>query len=181
MNMRTRLEVQMRTRTEAHKTGSAHRRSTVCMGFVITFVFAILSPAAASSREWTAAQNDVLEVVEAYTEASHRRDLEAYLSYWHPEFLGWHNGDAAPTNKEERRRGLERYFATWKSVQYELEPLGVQLLANGEAAIVHFVLRNVLESGDGTRVVGVSHWTDCLTREQGRWLLISDHGGSVSE
>ncbi len=130
------------------------------------------------AREWTTTQAEVLAVVEAYTEASHRRDLDAYLSYWHTEFLGWHNGDPAPTNKEQRRRGLQRYFAATKSLGYELEPLGVQVLAGGDAAIVHYVLRNVLESHNGERVRGVSHWTDYLVRENGRWLLLSDHGGA---
>ena len=54
------------------------------------------------------------------------------------------------------------------------------MLSNGDAAIVHYKLRNVLEDREtGEKVRGISYWTDYLVRENDRWLLISDHGGSV--
>ena len=132
------------------------------------------------ANDWTPEQREVLEVVAAYTEASHQRDLKSYLGFWHPDFLGWHNGDPAPTNKAQRQRGLEYYFSSTNSLSYELEPLVVIRIADGKAAIVHYVLRNVLvNKTDGKESEGISYWTDYLVKENGRWLLISDHGGSV--
>lgn len=132
------------------------------------------------AADWTPDQREVLEVVAAYAEASHQRDLDGYLSFWHPDFLGWHNGDPAPTNKAQRQRGLEHYFGSTESLSYELEPLAVIRIAGGKSAIVHYVLRNVLvNKTNGKESEGISYWTDYLVKENGHWLLISDHGGSV--
>jgi ketosteroid isomerase-like protein len=134
------------------------------------------------AADWTPDQSEVLQVVAAYTEASHQRDFNAYLSFWHPEFLGWHNGDDNPTDHEARSNGLKHYFDATKSLNYEFEPIAVQILTDGDAAIVHYKLRNVLEVREtGERIRGISYWTDYLVRDNDRWLLISDHGGGVAE
>ena len=138
----------------------------------------------AGTENWTDAQKQVWAVVQSYTEASHQRDAERYLSYWHPDFLGWYNSghdrESRPTNKAERSSGIEQYFGATRSVEYTLEPMGLLVIANGKAAIVQYRLRNVLEStSSGKKTPGWSHWTDYLVKENGRWFLISDHGGSV--
>lgn len=133
------------------------------------------------ASDWSLDQTEVLRVVAAYVEASHQRDLAAYLGFWHPEFLGWHNGDDSPTDYEARSKGLEYYFSTTRSLCYEFDPIAIQILADGEAAIIHYKIRNVLEVIEtGKEVRGVSYWTDYLVRDDNRWLLISDHGGRVS-
>ena len=134
------------------------------------------------AQDWTEAQSEVWQVVESYTQASHQRNLESYLSHWHPNFVGWHNGDSRPTTRQEREKGLTYYFKNSKSVEYNLEPLAVMVVADDKAAIVHYKLRNILESAtSGKRSSNLSYWTDYLVNENGRWLLISDHGGSVPQ
>ena len=131
------------------------------------------------AEEWSARQEEVWKAVEAYTQASHQRDVEKYLSFWHDDFLGWYDGHSALTSKEQRKKGLEKYFLRTKSREYELEPLAVQVVAGGKAAIVHYIIRNVLEdTSTGEKTKGTAYWTDYLVKEKGRWLLISDHGGS---
>ena len=133
-------------------------------------------------QEWSQLKKDVWQIVEAYSEASHQRDLEKYLSFWHPDFLGWHNGDSKPTNYNQRLKGLQYFFNTTISLEYKLEPKGIQIVANGKAAIVHYELRNILQIKEsGEKESGLSYWTDYLVKENGKWLLISDHGGNVKE
>lgn len=133
----------------------------------------------ASQQKWTPVQKEVWRTVQAYSDASHHRDLQKYLSFWHPDFLGWHNGDDHPTDHEQRSQGLKYYFGATKSLEYELEPMGIQVIGE-RAAIVHYKLRNVIENVESGKVrLGLSYWTDYLTFENGKWLLISDHGGSV--
>jgi predicted enzyme related to lactoylglutathione lyase len=147
-----------------------------------------LSPALAGPEESANAfqgenvvlKQEVWRTVKAYTEASHQRDLEKYLSFWHPDFLGWHSGDANPTDHAARSNGLKYFFNATKSLEYDLEPVGIQIISNGDAAIVHYKLRNVLEIKEtGENVPGLSYWTDYLVRDDTDWLLVSDHGGSV--
>lgn len=131
-------------------------------------------------KDLTSEQADVWRTLEAYTEASHQRDLDKYLSFWHEDFIGWHDGDARPTNKKQRESGLGYYFSMTESLEYELEPLAILVVAGGRAAVVHYVLRNVLlTTADGKKEPGTSYWTDFLVKEDGRWLLIGDHGGAA--
>ena len=130
-----------------------------------------------TARQWSADQQAVWETVRAYSTASRERDLERYLSYWHPGFLGWHNGDDAPTDKAARIKGLTWYFANTTPEDYTVEPMGVQVFGN--AGVVHYKIRQTLRMKDGKRSSGVAHWTDVLVKDNGRWLLISDHGGAI--
>ncbi len=133
-------------------------------------------------EDWSVIQKEVWQTVEAYSEVSHQRDLEKYLCFWHPEFLGWHNGDDKPTNYQQRAKGLRYYFDNTKSLEYKLEPMEIQVIAEGKAAIVHYKLSNVLEiKATGKQEPGLAYWTDYLVNENGKWLLIGDHGGSVPE
>jgi|GEM_PF-48344 len=132
------------------------------------------------AADWTTDQEAILEIVAAYTEASHERNLNAYLGFWHTDFVGWHNGDDGPTDYEARSNGLRHFFSATKSLRYELEPMAVQIVSGGNAAIVHYKIRNVLEIKEsGEKTEELSYWTDYLVRENDRWLLISDHGGNV--
>lgn len=125
------------------------------------------------------AQREVWKTVEAYSAASHARDLDRYLSYWHPDFIGWHNGDEAPTDKAARTKGLTWYFANTTPEEFALEPMAIQVL--GDVAVVHYKIRQTLRQRDGEAAASVSHWTDVLVNEEGRWLLISDHGGEIAQ
>jgi ketosteroid isomerase-like protein len=134
------------------------------------------------TQDWSGHQKKVWETVKACTQASHQRNLEKYLSFWHQDFLGWHNGDSTPTNYQQREKGLQYYFSYTKSLEYELEPMAIQIIADGKAAIVHYKLRNDLQvTTTGKNESGTAYWTDYLVNEGGRWLLISDHGGNVEE
>ena len=154
---------------------------------LVTLIAILIAGAArAGTDNWTDAQEEVWAVVQSYSEASHQRDAERYLGYWHPDFLGWYNSahskESRPTTKAERSRGIAQYFGATRSVEYTLEPMGILVIADGNAAIVHYRLRNVLEStSSGKKTPGLSHWTDYLVKENGRWFLISDHGGSVRD
>ena len=117
-------------------------------------------------------------MVETYSGYSRNRDLESYLSVFHPDFAGWHYGDASVTSKADRTEGLTWYFENFKAVEYRLEPLAIQALGN--AAVVHYKIHQTLEDKDGNRSEDVSQWTDVLVKEKGRWLLVSDHGGGLS-
>ncbi len=136
----------------------------------------------ASEKQWSPAQKEVWDAVQAYTKASHQRNLDEYLSFWHPDFVGWYSADDKPTTKPERAKGLRHYFDATKSIEYELEPKAIQLVVGGTSAIVHYEQRSVLEIiATGDKKPGKSYWTDYLVKENGKWLLISDHGGSVPE
>ncbi len=51
--------------------------------------------------------------------------------------------------------------------------MGIQIIAEGKAAIVHYKLNNVLEiKATGEKESGLSYWTGYLVNENSKWLLI---------
>lgn len=145
---------------------------------VVLLVSLATQPSVAqSSTSWSPEQQSVWETVDAYSTASKNRDLATYLSYFHPDFAGWHTGDDAPTDRTNRTKGLAQYFEHSTPLAYALEPLTIQV--HGTTAVVHYKIEQTLKWSNGTKSMGTSFWTDVLIKENNRWLLFSDHGGAV--
>ncbi len=132
------------------------------------------------SSDWNAEQLEVWRTVLNYSAAAHRRDLDAYLTWFHPDFTGWHSGDDGPTDKAERSAGLTWYFANSVSLKQNLVPMAVQVI-DGRVALVHYKSEETLRFADGKEYESVAHWTDILLKEKERWLIYSDHGGGTGE
>ena len=124
-------------------------------------------------------EREVWDTVQAYSSASKERDLDKYLSYWHPDFLGWFREMEGPTNKVQRRNMLAHYFSTTTTEDYALMQLGIAIVGN--TAVVHYEIRQTLIDSEGNRNPGRSRWTDVLVSTEDGWRLLSDHGGDFVE
>ncbi|MEE8119858.1 MAG: nuclear transport factor 2 family protein [Gammaproteobacteria bacterium] len=141
------------------------------------FCICILLPLTALGEN--AIEQEVWNTVQAYSSASKERDLDKYLSYWHPDFLGWYRSMEHPTNHEQRHKMLAHYFATTTAKDYELIPLGIVI--QGNTAVVHYEIRQTLIDLEDNETPALSRWTDVLVNTENGWLLLSDHGGDFIE
>lgn len=133
----------------------------------------------AQHRGWTKEQKDVWKIVEAYSDAARQRNLEAYLGFFHPDFVGWFDGMDTTTDKATREQMLAWYFANTTPVSMDVLPIAVQVY--GDCAVAHYQIQQVLRMKDGIEEQEISYWTDVLVKKDGRWLLFSDHGGNGPE
>lgn len=145
--------------------------------FATAGVGSSMRPMNVRAQDWTPEQREVWSRVEEYTEASRRRDLEAYLGFFHPDFVGWFNGMDTTTDKAIRGEMLRWYFANTTPVSLNIEPIAVRVFE--ACAVAHYRIDEVLRMPDGTEQPGVEYWTDVLVRQDGEWLLVADHGGEV--
>jgi ketosteroid isomerase-like protein len=55
----------------------------------LTALFAVLLVASASAQEWSAAQQEVWSMEEAYWERRQEGDVEGFMDLWDEDFVGW--------------------------------------------------------------------------------------------
>lgn len=120
------------------------------------------------------AEQEVWNTVTSYAAAHAAQDVDAYLSYFHPDFEGWYFGDTAVTTLEDRKAGLTWYFDNIEIVEYT--PSLKQMQLHGNLAVVHYTLSQRVRMPNGDVETWVEYWTDILKKEGERWLLVADHG-----
>jgi len=134
-------------------------------------------PLSATAEQWSPAQEAVWQTVEAYGQMFQKGDLEGALAYFHDDYHGWYNGNALPNSKASLRLWLPHYFQTRTTLISELHPLSTQPF--GDVAVVHHKYSDLVQEG-GANKAETGRWTDVLSRQNGRWLVIGDHGGGDS-
>jgi ketosteroid isomerase-like protein len=70
----------------------------------LTALFTLLLVASASAQEWSAAQQEVWEMEEAYWERRQRADVEGFMDLWDEDFVGWPYWAAEPMTKADIRQ-----------------------------------------------------------------------------
>ena len=143
---------------------------------VLGFVLAMALPFSARGQEWSPAQQEVWQTVEAYWQCFAEGDAEGFLTYLHDDFSGWTHTNAMPRDKEDMARYLPRGFETTKTILHDVNPVGIKVHEN--VAIVHYYYTRTYEDLSGGGHSDAGRWTDVLMREGDRWVMITDHGGS---
>jgi ketosteroid isomerase-like protein len=139
---------------------------------------AACAPCGVLAQQWSAEQQEVWQSVEAYTEAFAQGELDEFLSYFHEDFTGWNIGDAVPRNKAFVEKAVSQAFLSQQMLWYHLTPLIIEV--HGDVAVVHYYATWTRGGMDGTESTTTARWTDVLLKQGGRWVMIADHGGTVS-
>ncbi len=130
------------------------------------------------AQEWSAAQKEVWRNVVIYWALWADRDLEGFLEYFHPDFIGWSYDSALPQDTSSRRKWLDHSMETNEILVYEINPVAIQV--HDKFAIVHYYYALKYEDYDGYEHSNQGRWTDILMKQGKKWVMISDHGGSTT-
>jgi ketosteroid isomerase-like protein len=130
------------------------------------------------AQEWSAAQKEVWQVEETLWKLSASGDVEGFLSYSHPDYVGWINVSPFPQNKERASKFISYGFKTNKIQVYDISPLSIKLYGN--VAIVHYYYCETYKDFEGKEKNEIGRWTDVFMKQGDKWLLIGDHGGPTS-
>jgi len=138
-------------------------------------VFAFLA-APLAAQEWTAEQKEVWESVEAYTKLAMEGNVDGFLEVFHPDFVGWHKGSPVPDTYDKRVKMMQFFLPLAKVLYYDITPLAIRV--HRDVAIVHYLYSDLSAMGEGGEPDWKQgRWTDILLKQDGKWLLIADHGG----
>lgn len=134
---------------------------------------ALLVATPAFAQQWTAEQQEVIDVIEACWDAWAAEDLSAINATCneHPEAVFWLTNEATP-RREWPERHRDDYLAGvyWPRtdvIYNEIQPLNVLVL--DDVALVHFWALIVEEDTDGERRTIRQKRFDVYTRIGGQW------------
>jgi ketosteroid isomerase-like protein len=139
-------------------------------GFGLPSVFA---------QEWTPAQKEVWKNVNDYWALLAKGDMNGFFDYMHPDYVGWDNDSPVPSTKEESRKWITYRMQGMKMPLWVIKPLAIKIYGN--VAFVHYYYSFIEESPDGKKKSENGRWTDILLKQDAKWVMIGDHGGSDKE
>jgi len=147
-------------------------RRTILTALAVT----VILPAIARAQERTAAQMEVWNTIEAHWAIDKEKDLEGFLGYLHPDFLGWSNRAALPSDRASTEKWTRFRFSAEATVIYEIKPVGIKV--HGDVAFAHYYAQFVNRDADSEQETIHERWTDSLLKSGDRWLFIGWPGGS---
>jgi ketosteroid isomerase-like protein len=139
----------------------------------------LAAPGLVTAQEWSPAQQAVWKNVEAYWTADTSGDVDGFLAYFDAQYIGWHVGDALPSNKARASKFIRHQSQRTKTLLHDIQPVAITI--HGEIAVVHYYWTVITKTGEEKETREAGRWTDVLKRSGDKWLLIADHGGSVRD
>jgi ketosteroid isomerase-like protein len=145
---------------------------------LFTLLLTVLLVVSASAQEWSAAQQEVWSLEEAYWERRQRGDVEGFMNLWDEDFVGWPYWAPEPMTKVDIQQSV-REGALSGLVGYELIPQAIRLF--GDIAIVHYAYELQGRDAEGREASRVGRLTHTWRRLAGKWRIIggmsSPHSG----
>ncbi len=128
-----------------------------------------------NGQQWTDAQKEVWKAVQSYWQVD---TIDALMDRIHPDYIGWGPVDPMPADKPTCRLQLANLMNTRKSHIITIAPAGMRLFGN--VAVACYYYTELYTNFEGKRCVEQGRWTDVLMKQDGKWLLIADHGGPLA-
>jgi ketosteroid isomerase-like protein len=152
------------------------RQRLVLVGFVAVCL-AVLAAAPLPAQEWSAAQKDVWKSVEAYWAFDLSSDVEGFMSYVDASYVGWSYDSPVPMDKASMKKFMTVESQLNKVLAYDIKPVAIQV--NGNFAFADYYYVQLVKNAEGKTEEHKGRWTDILTKQGDRWVLIGDHGGEI--
>ncbi len=155
------------------------KRSTNTLVVLAVFCVITLASLPSFAQEWSAAQKEVWKNVEAYWELAAQGDLEGFMGYFHSDYRGWSYQNPLPGDKASARKWIGHGMRTEKTLVHEIKPVAIQIYGN--IAFVHYHYAETVKDAEGKQKNRSGRWTDILTKQGDKWVMIGDHGGQTSK
>jgi ketosteroid isomerase-like protein len=131
------------------------------------------------AQGWSSAQKEVWKNVEAYWGLDSAGNLDAFMSYFHENYIGWEINTPMPSNKATVRKFVDHDYKTEKTVLYNIMPVAINVVGN--VAIADYYYTTIAKDAEGKEKTRSGRWADVLMKQGDRWVLIGDHGGRTSK
>jgi len=146
---------------------------------IAVIVFIVFASTPLYAQEWSKEQKEVWKNVEAYWELAAKDDIQGFLKYFHDGYSGWNYDSSLPDDKASVRKWAGYYIPRTEVLLYEIKPAAIAV--HDKVAIVHYYFSRVYKDTEGKEKTTQGRWTDILTKQGDKWILIGDHGGSKTD
>lgn len=153
------------------------KRTLHFVGVVSLVCLAVAAAAPAHAQEWSAAQKDVWKSVEAYWALDAKADVEGFMAYFDPSYVGWSYDSPVPGDKATVKKFITQEYQMSKTLVYDIKPVAIQV--HGNFAFADYYYMQLVKNAEGKTEEIKGRWTDILMKEGDRWMLIGDHGGRI--
>ena len=144
----------------------------------LTIIFCFTLSNFTIGQVWSTEQKEVWSSVEDYWAISSKGDVDGFLSYFHSSFSGWPTGSASPHSKTDREKFIRHYMPKTTTALYTITPEAIWV--KGDFAFVHYSYTEVEVDMEGKEELNAGRWTDILTKDGNRWVMVGDSGGETS-
>jgi ketosteroid isomerase-like protein len=125
-------------------------------------------------------KNEIWSQEVAYWEYLKATDIDAFMSLWHDDFIGWPNNQPVLANKAGMHQlvagGLDAIQI--KSVTYELNPLSVRVF--DDIGIVYYKAHVVVETVNGEEIATHERFTHTWLHTADGWKIIAGMSASLT-
>jgi ketosteroid isomerase-like protein len=142
---------------------------------LVALLVGLFSATIVKAEEWSAEQKEVWKNVEAYWALDAAGDTEGFMAYFHADYKGWDYDSPVPSSKDRTTKFVGHSHKTSKTLVYDIQPASIKVYGN--VAFVHYFWTNILKDAEGKEKRHSGRWTDILTKQGNKWVLIGDHGG----
>ncbi len=128
---------------------------------------------------WDATRREVWANLEEHWRELIQGNIEGFLRFIHPEFVGYGHESPLPVDKP----WLEKWVGFWaqstKILICELRPIDIRL--HGDIAVLQYCIFTIEQnaSGQGRRVI--RRYTMTWRKEPDRWVVIASHNNLMGE
>ncbi len=149
------------------------------MLLLVLFIL-LFGPVKSQDRSWDAGQKDVWKNVVAYNDAFAKGNAKEFFSYFEPSYTGWSYREKKPGSYEQMQKGVNDFFNSGNKEQItSMNPIAISVL--GDYAFVDYTVDGTITGKDGKTITDNERWTDILHKKNGKWRLIGDQGGDLSQ
>lgn len=136
---------------------------------------ALLFLGTATAQDERDAGTEVWIAVEAQWDAEANGDKKWVDRMLAEGFYGWTKGTPAPRSKASTRMWNNFASEQGEMIAHELYPL--EIVVEGDTAIVHYLYSSSYQSKDGKVETNHGRYTDILVRTDAGWRFLGWHGG----
>ena len=143
-------------------------------GFVVLALLSLL-PVSAQAQQWTAAQQEVWQALEACWSP---KTIETAMACIHDDYVSFQTAEGVPQNKTDLRATMAHFLETEEQVWVYRKPLNIDVRGNVAVVlyVVDFLERN---KATGKETTGKYNWTEVFVKDGGTWKALTDHGTKV--
>lgn len=154
------------------------QKCVIAFSVGLILMLCLCASAPAFAQQWDASQKEVWAAVEKAWETYAKDDLEGALSYYHPDYMGWHYMAPLPAGKDITEKWITYLLPKKEVVLYTLQPVAIQV--HGNFAVVHYYFTMVAKTEKDEEKISSGRWTETWAKQDNKWLIIGDHGGTTS-
>jgi ketosteroid isomerase-like protein len=153
-------------------------KTTILLGAIVIATGSLVTSFASAQIQWTPEQKAIWATENEIFNDFANNNMQGAYSHYDESYFDWNINDPVPFDK-----GNIVKFSDYSAAQgdkmdiWAAQPLVVWV--KGDLAYADYYYYFVSEDKNGKKTDHRERWMDVLMKENGKWMIVGDHGGAV--